>query len=254
MSSVILLDKTRKIGSLLHNNNSTKVVFNDICQVMTEVVNSNVLVISKKGKVLGVSNKALQPIEELLAGKVGAFIDGALNERLLTILSTKENCSLMTLGFEFADRSKYKAIVCPIDVAGVRYGTLFLYRRDDEYDLDDIILSEYCCTVVGLEMMRAKKDEKDEDERKTEVVKGALDVLTNTEIRAAKFILDEINGEEGLIVTSRIADQVGITRSVCVNAIKKLESAGLISTQSAGMKGTHIKVENKVLTYSLLNE
>ena len=50
MSSVQLLDKTRKIGKLLHNNNSSKVVFNDICKVMREILNSNVLVISKKGK------------------------------------------------------------------------------------------------------------------------------------------------------------------------------------------------------------
>ena len=54
MGSVQLLDKTRKIGKLLHNNNSSKVVFNDICKVMRDIVNSNVLVISKKGKVLGV--------------------------------------------------------------------------------------------------------------------------------------------------------------------------------------------------------
>ena len=37
MSGVQLLDKTRKIGKLLHNNNSSKVVFNDICKVMQEV-------------------------------------------------------------------------------------------------------------------------------------------------------------------------------------------------------------------------
>ena len=42
MSSVQLLDKTRKIGKLLHNNNSSKVVFNDICSVMREILNSNV--------------------------------------------------------------------------------------------------------------------------------------------------------------------------------------------------------------------
>ena len=45
MSSVQLLDKTRKIGKLLHNNNSSKVVFSDICKVMREILNSNVLVI-----------------------------------------------------------------------------------------------------------------------------------------------------------------------------------------------------------------
>ena len=34
--SVQLLDKTRKINNLLHNNNSHKVVFNDICVVLSD--------------------------------------------------------------------------------------------------------------------------------------------------------------------------------------------------------------------------
>ena len=50
--SVQLLDKTRKINRLLHNNNSTKVVFSDFCDVLKDVLASNVLVVSKKGKVL----------------------------------------------------------------------------------------------------------------------------------------------------------------------------------------------------------
>ena len=37
MSSIQLLDKTRKIGMLLHNNNSSKVIFNDICNVMRDI-------------------------------------------------------------------------------------------------------------------------------------------------------------------------------------------------------------------------
>ncbi len=49
---VQLLDKTRKINKLLHNNNSSKVVFNDICRVLTDILDSNAQVISKKGKVL----------------------------------------------------------------------------------------------------------------------------------------------------------------------------------------------------------
>lgn len=51
--SVQLLDKTRKINKLLHNNSSSKVVFNDICEVLTEILNSNILVVSKKGKSSG---------------------------------------------------------------------------------------------------------------------------------------------------------------------------------------------------------
>ena len=66
MSSVQLLDKTRKIGKLLHNNNSSKVVFNDICNVLKEILQSNVLVISKKGKILGVGRTdGIETLDEL---------------------------------------------------------------------------------------------------------------------------------------------------------------------------------------------
>ena len=83
MSSVQLLDKTRKIGSLLHNNSSSKVVFNDICRVMKEILNSNILVISKKGKILGYGNKSgIEIVTELIQNEVGSFIDSLLNERL----------------------------------------------------------------------------------------------------------------------------------------------------------------------------
>ena len=65
--SVQLLDKTRKINKLLHNNNSSKVVFNDICEVLSEILRSNVLVISKKGKVLGISlTPEVEEIKELI--------------------------------------------------------------------------------------------------------------------------------------------------------------------------------------------
>lgn len=69
--SVQLLDKTRKINKLLHNNNSSKVVFTDICEVLTEILASNVLVVSKKGKVLGVSTCEGVPRSMSFAGRSG---------------------------------------------------------------------------------------------------------------------------------------------------------------------------------------
>ena len=151
MSSVQLLDKTRKIGKLLHNNNSSKVVFNDICKVLCEILSSNVLVISKKGKVLGVGDApGVDSITELIVDQVGGFIDALLNERLLAILSTKENVNLETLGFDAEEVKKFQAIITPIEIAGERLGTLFIYKCDRQYDIDDIILSEYGTTVVGL--------------------------------------------------------------------------------------------------------
>jgi transcriptional pleiotropic repressor len=245
MSSVQLLDKTRKIGKLLHNNNSSKVVFNDICKVMREILNSNILVISKKGKVLGVGNsQGIEPIEELIQNNVGGFIDPMLNERLLAVLSTKENVNLATLGFEHTDIHKFQAVISPIEIAGERLGTLFVYKCNVQYDLDDIILCEYGTTVVGLEMLRAVNEENAEESRKLAVVHSAISTLSFSEMEAITHIFDELNGMEGILVASKIADRVGITRSVIVNALRKFESAGVIESRSSGMKGTYIKVLN----------
>ena len=48
-------------------------------------------------------------------------------------------------------------------------------------------------------------------------------------------------------MASKIADRVGITRSVIVNALRKFESAGVIESRSSGMTGTYIKVLNDVI-------
>ncbi len=78
-------------------------------------------------------------------------------EAILTLSSMKDflayfqqrrNVNLETLGFG-EDTRMYKAIITPIDIAGERLGTLFEYRSDREYDIDDIILTEYGTTVVG---------------------------------------------------------------------------------------------------------
>ena len=64
-------------------------------------------------------------------------------------------------------------------------------------------------------------------------------------------IFKELDGNEGLLVASKVADRVGITRSVIVNALRKLESAGVIESRSLGMKGTYIKVLNDLLMAEL---
>ena len=243
--SVELLDKTRKINKLLHNNNSHKVVFNDICKVLSEILLSNILVISKKGKVLGVSIcPGVDEIHELIEDKVGGYVDKMFNERLLSVLSTKENVNLETLGFSADAVEGCQAIITPIDIAGERLGTLFIYKQDATYSIDDIILSEYGTAVVGLEMLRSVNEESAEETRKEHVVQAAISTLSFSELEAIIHIFKELNGTEGILVASKVADRVGITRSVIVNALRKFESAGVIESRSSGMKGTYIKVLN----------
>ncbi|MEE0955131.1 MAG: GTP-sensing pleiotropic transcriptional regulator CodY [Eubacterium sp.] len=252
--SVELLDKTRKINKLLHTNNSSTFVFNDICEVMQECLKSHILVISKKGKVLGIAKSPeMDDISELLADKVGSHVDDKLNDRFLGVLSTKENVNLSTLGFSEEISGSFTAIINPIEIAGERLGTVFIYRANPSYSIDDIIVSEYGTTVVGLEMMRSVNEENVEEDRKKQVVKSAFGTLSFSELEAIIHIFDELDGKEGILVASKIADRVGITRSVIVNALRKFESAGVIESRSSGMKGTYIKVLNDYLFEELAN-
>ena len=246
--SVQLLDKTRKINKLLHNNHSLRVEFSDICDVLSGILESNILVISKKGKVLGTGfYTGVDVIDELIYDKVGGFVDNMFNERLLSVLSTKENVNLATLGFAVDNVKKFQALIVPIEIGGERLGTLFMYKNDKAYEIDDIILSEYGTTVVGLEMLRSVNEENAEETRKVQIVKSAISTLSFSELEAITHIFEELDGNEGILVASKIADRVGITRSVIVNALRKFESAGVIESRSSGMKGTYIKVLNDVV-------
>lgn len=247
--SVELLDRTRKINKLLQKTGTERVVFSDICEVMGDIIESTVLVLSKKGKLLAqFTMGAFERIEHLLVSNDGEFINNQLNERLLNILSTKENINLATLGFSDEYTSKgYLGLVAPIDIAGERLGTLVTYRLNKFYDLEDIILAEYGSTVVGLEIMRSINEENSEEQRKSAIVKSALSTLSFSEQEAIKHIFEELDGNEGILVASKVADRVGITRSVIVNALRKFESAGVIESRSLGMKGTYIKVLNNIL-------
>lgn len=132
-------------------------------------------------------------------------------------------------------------------------GTLILSRLQDQFNDDDLILAEYGATVVGMEILREKAEEIEEEARSKAVVQMAISSLSYSELEAIEHIFEELDGNEGLLVASKIADRVGITRSVIVNALRKLESAGVIESRSLGMKGTYIKVLNNKFLIELEN-
>ena len=125
---------------------------------------------------------------------------------------------------------------------------VYLQMQMTQYEIDDIILSEYGTTVVGLEMMRSVNEENAEETRKDADCKVCDQHTCPFQNWKRSFIfLMSWTATEGILVASKIADRVGITRSVIVNALRKFESAGVIESRSSGMKGTYIKVINDVV-------
>ena len=120
-----------------------------------------------------------------------------LNERLLNVLSTKENVNLETLGFSSGKVQGYQAIIVPIDIAGERLGTLFIYKQNELYSIDDIILSEYGTAVVGLEMLRSVNEESAEETRKEHIVQSAISTLSFSELEAIIHIFVRVGWNRG---------------------------------------------------------
>lgn len=251
-----LLQKTRRVNKTLQGYGSKPVSFEELSKILSDVLEANVYIASRKGRVLGY---------ELSAGFECDIVNSEVvkekrfpkkyNDELLKITETNENL-MNTLDCVFDNVSKCDypdkiSTVIPINSGGSRLGTLVLARFGKNFNEDDLILSEYSATIVGMEILRASNDEIEEEARKKSVVQMAIGTLSYSELEAMEHIFNELDGNEGLLVASKIADRVGITRSVIVNALRKFESAGVIESRSLGMKGTHIKILNNKLLEEL---
>ena len=250
-----VLQKTRKINKTLQTSGGSNVSIDLLAGALGEVLSSNVYVLSSKGKVLGLhlNDIADSSVVEDDITKQKKFPE-EYNTNVLKIKDTLENLTgeelLEVFPFE-QGRTEKKTTIVPILGSGQRLGTLILSRYDNEYEDDDLVIAEYSATVIGLEILRAIGEELEEEMRKKAVVQMAIGTLSYSELEAVEHIFEELDGKEGLLVASKIADRVGITRSVIVNALRKFESAGVIESRSLGMKGTHIKILNDKLMEEL---
>ena len=140
----------------------------------------------------------------------------------------------------------------PLYGAGKRLGTIILARVEKSFNEDDLVLAEYSATVVGMQILY-HQSRTIEAVRSATAVQMAINTLSYSELKAVHAIFEALDGE-GRLTASSIADEIGITRSVIVNALRKLESAGIIESRSLGMKGTYLKVLNQQFIKELENK
>ena len=234
----------------------TSVNFMEMSETLCEVIDTNVFVVSSNGKILGnalshqIQSERMKEILKTAQGSEGYV------QKLFQIKETIANIELESeySAFPIENKELFNnglTTIVPITGGGERLGTLILSRLNKQFDDEDLILAEYSATVVGMEIMHERSERLEEEARNKAIVQMAISSLSYSELEAIGHIFDELNGTEGLLVTSKIADRVGITRSVIVNALRKLESAGVIESRSLGMKGTFIKVLNDKFLFEL---
>ncbi|KSU62506.1 transcriptional repressor CodY [[Bacillus] enclensis] len=244
-----LLGKTRTINAMLQKAAGKPVNFKEMSETLSGVIEANVFVVSRRGKLLGFAINQQIENERMKQMLEDRQFPEEYTQNLFNIQETSPNLDVESeyTAFPVENRELFKnglTTIVPIIGGGERLGTLILARLQASFEDDDLILGEYGATVVGMEILREKAEEIEVEARSKAVVQMAISSLSYSELEAIEHIFEELNGNEGLLVASKIADRVGITRSVIVNALRKLESAGVIESRSLGMKGTYIKVLN----------
>lgn len=250
-----LLEKTRKLNKLLQEKDSIQ--YQEIANLMSDVIEANVYIVGNKGDVKGYSLRhefECRIVKEVVLDK-GNF-PAEYVQFLMGIKETYANIPHLNHNCIFRHEEKClfgdkKSTVVPIFGNGERLGTLIVSKCDKEFNDDDLLLAEYAATVLGVEILHERESRVQEETRRKLMVQIAFSTLSYSELEAIHNILGEINGTQGMLVASKIADRVGITRSVIVNALRKFESADLIETRSLGMKGTFIKIKNEYLLEEL---
>lgn len=248
-----LLTKTRNINKLLQQKNTfdlrADLPYDKMAVTLGAILDSNVYIISSEGVLLGyderhdVNNERIKMmfVEKQFPDSYTDTVD-QLNKMEANIPISSE----MT-AFPFEAREKYPfglTTVVPIFGAGERLGTIILSRMEQAFTDEDLVLAEYGATVVGMQILYQKSRSIEADVRSATAVQMAINTLSYSELKAVQAIFDALEGDEGRLTASNIADKIGITRSVIVNALRKLESAGIIESRSLGMKGTYLKVLN----------
>ncbi|HEX3031366.1 MAG TPA: GTP-sensing pleiotropic transcriptional regulator CodY [Bacillota bacterium] len=234
-----LLQKTRSMNRLIQKSEGQPVAFEEMATVLAALAETNVVIVGRRGAILGSANP-------------GGKADNLLSEKVMDNGHITENFNDYLLNFSRtetlpASEGDYLMSVVPVFGGGERLGTLIFQRPEGEFCDDDFILAEYAATITGIEIMRLKNERLEKETRDKASVQLAMDVLSYSEIEALRHIFNDLQGEEGFVVASKLAQKYKLTRSVIVNALRKLESAGVIDSRSLGMKGTYIKVLNPYL-------
>ena len=122
--------------------------------------------------------------------------------------------------------------------------SLLVRRHEKPFTDDDLLLAEIGAAVAAMILMRLAKAKLEEEKWYRTMAGVAFESLSFSEVEAIEEIFKKLTENENIVVASKIADDLGITRSVIVNALRKFESAGIIESRSLGMKGTYIQLKN----------
>ncbi|MDI9414384.1 MAG: GTP-sensing pleiotropic transcriptional regulator CodY [Bacillota bacterium] len=215
---------------------TTEVDYSELAEALRKGMDqSSIYVLGRRGKVLGYAleegfDSTPFDSEWLSDGYASSDIQGMANRVAdVSVLKGPNGEDVM---------------VTPIIGADERVGSILCVRRTGKFEEEDLDIAQIAGVTIGMIISRVIFDRQEDEANEARAARSAINSLSYSEILAMQRIFEELDGDEGLLVASRIADEAEITRSVIVNALRKLASANVIESRSLGMKGTYLRVLN----------
>ncbi|HBG08922.1 MAG: GTP-sensing pleiotropic transcriptional regulator CodY [Limnochordia bacterium] len=215
---------------------TSDVDFNELSEALGAAMKgSSIYILGRKGRVLGYSledgaDSTPFDAEWLSEGVASTHIQSMANR--VADISIQEGPNGETV------------MIVPIIGGDERVGSILAVRRSGEFSGEDMDIAHIAGVTLGMIISRVIYERQEDKAAEARAARSAINSLSYSEILAMQRIFEELDGDEGLLVASRIADEAEITRSVIVNALRKLASANVIESRSLGMKGTYLRILN----------
>jgi len=237
-----LLDKIREVESLLKKEN---VMASDLVKAISDVTGSNVYLVNNTGIIMATALPNGLDCEGPITD-VPTALKADFKQRIAFTFQTISN---LTLESSFLNEgTSYQPntflTIIPLHSVRVNSGHLLLTKRNVVFNDEELVVAEVAALISSIFCYDSSFVEMGGETGQSSNIQLVLDSLSYSELKAINNVFNDLNGLEGFLVASKIADRIGISRSVIVNAMRKLESAGIVDSRSLGIKGTYIKVKN----------
>ncbi|MDO5151456.1 MAG: GTP-sensing pleiotropic transcriptional regulator CodY, partial [Oscillospiraceae bacterium] len=131
-----ILTKVRKLNWLLEESPTGAFSFNEMCAVLSDLMDANVYVANAKGKVIGVNYKIKSDSSTISDPETGTeTFPNEYNEELMNLKETAANLSgdeaLKIFKYDYDTSDKLHTVI-PIMGGGTRWGTLIMTRYSPE--------------------------------------------------------------------------------------------------------------------------
>lgn len=162
-------------------------------------------------------NTLLEAVSDSSSSKLFSIIEGELNTRITAVIQNKK-----VYGSElYTSRIKIEGVVLC-----------------SEYN---VLKANYNYLLLAVRIIKEKIRLEKISNLYKNVVHSAVDGLTDSEFIGVCEVLNSI-GDSGIVVISDASKKCGITRSLIISGLKKLECGGIIEMYSKGSQGTNIKI------------